>query len=65
MKSRFTYRQSQVMTTIEVLVSLVLGVALWFSGSLWFAWGFLFWAVLSLLTHHFRDYADQPDNKEK
>jgi len=58
MKSRFTYRQSQVATAVEVLVALAIGIPAWFLDYPTFAWGALFWAALSIAVHFHRGYAD-------
>jgi hypothetical protein len=56
MKSNFTYRASQRMTTIEVVILLTLSFGCWFTAHRAAAIVFLAWAALSLICHFRRTY---------
>jgi hypothetical protein len=56
MKSNFTYRTSQRMTTIEVVISLTLSFGCWFTDHRQAALVMMVWAVLALQMHFRRTY---------
>jgi hypothetical protein len=56
MKSNFTYRASQRMTTTEVVILLTLSFGCWFTDHRAVAVVALAWAALSLILHFRRAY---------
>jgi hypothetical protein len=56
MKSNFTYRASQRMTTVEVVILLTLSFGCWFTDHRAVAIVALAWAVLSLNLHFRRTH---------
>ena len=60
MKSRYSYRSSQALTTIEVVVALAAGMVLWFhvENRIWALVALIF-AAVSLLAHFNRTYREE------
>lgn len=54
--SNFTYKQSQILTTLEVMFFIGIATILWFADLRMSALVVLIWATVSLLAHFNRNY---------